>query len=408
VLAFALGNKARARIARLRSSHPLAASEVVECHSIEQVRARLAGSRPFTALVVEAGCLALDRDLIDTARQAGCAVIVVENASAECRIEWERLGATAVVPRALIEGALGDVLDAPPPPHPRSTGLLAAVCGARGAGTSTIAIALAQGLAAEWSCSPKQEPTESAVLLADFAINGEAELYHHLDAAAPRVTDLVASCRRGEPEAAAVRGFALPVPTRGYDLLAGLRSPRSWTVLAPRAFVAALDSLRRAYAAVVADVTADLEGEDDSGSTDIEERNLMARTAVSLADVVFVVSVPGRKGAVALWRVLDDVARLRADTPGGVVPVLNRVACGACDEAATCEPPAREHPVLVTEAPIEAVLVAGRRLPCSMTTALTRAWHTALDGSSSPPPTMPALRPVAPGSLGSWPREGEL
>ncbi|MCA1701920.1 MAG: hypothetical protein LC808_01060, partial [Actinobacteria bacterium] len=54
-------------------------AEFVKCLSAEEVRARLASGRPFSALVADAGLPALDRDLLAAARAAGCATLVVDD-----------------------------------------------------------------------------------------------------------------------------------------------------------------------------------------------------------------------------------------------------------------------------------------------------------------------------------------
>lgn len=69
--------------------------EFVKCMSPTELRAHLSSGRPFSALLVDGGVPALDRDLIDEARQAGCAVVVVD----DLRItrDWRSLGASAVI-----------------------------------------------------------------------------------------------------------------------------------------------------------------------------------------------------------------------------------------------------------------------------------------------------------------------
>lgn len=55
------------------------AAEFVKCLSAEEVGARLASGRPYSALVAD-GCLpSLDRDLVARAAAAGCAVLVVDD-----------------------------------------------------------------------------------------------------------------------------------------------------------------------------------------------------------------------------------------------------------------------------------------------------------------------------------------
>ncbi len=117
-------------------------------------------------------------------------------------------------------------------------------------------------------------------------------------------------------------GLTFAVQDRGYRLLLGLRRPRYWATIRPRAFEAAFDALRRSFGTVVCDVTADFEGEDDGGSIDVEERNVMARTAVQRADAVVVVGACGVKGLHALVRVVGDL--LAAGVPAArMVPVVN-------------------------------------------------------------------------------------
>ena len=147
-------------------------------------------------------------------------------------------------------------------------------------------------------------------------------MLHDVRDVVPGIQELVEAHRSRRPSAAEVEALTFSVVERRYALLLGLRRARYWTTLRPRAFAAAFESLRAAYGVVVCDVTADLEGEDEVGSADVEERNLMARTVVPTADVVFAVGRPGVKGVHALVRVLTDLGR--AGIPAGrVVPVFN-------------------------------------------------------------------------------------
>jgi len=51
----------------------------VKCLSAEELRARLAGGRAFSALLIDAAVAALDRDLVDATQRCGCAVVVVDS-----------------------------------------------------------------------------------------------------------------------------------------------------------------------------------------------------------------------------------------------------------------------------------------------------------------------------------------
>src|SRR5207249_738974 len=53
--------------------------EFVKCVSVEEVRARLASGRTFSALVADGGLPSVDRDVLAAARQAGAAVLVVDD-----------------------------------------------------------------------------------------------------------------------------------------------------------------------------------------------------------------------------------------------------------------------------------------------------------------------------------------
>ena len=70
--------------------------DFVKCMSLDEVRARLASGRPFSALIVDAGIGGIDRDLVDHAAQIGCTTVLVDDGS--LRTEWASLGVAAVLP----------------------------------------------------------------------------------------------------------------------------------------------------------------------------------------------------------------------------------------------------------------------------------------------------------------------
>jgi len=199
------------------------------------------------------------------------------------RHDWVGLGAAAVLPTDLSRELLPDALashatmvgrGAASPLNDGAAGLdvpawrgVAVVCGPGGTGTSTVAAALAQGLGHAGG-------TPGDVLLADLALHAEQAMLHDVRDVVPGIKELVeAHCsRRPGPEE--VRALTFAVVERRYHLLLGLRRARYWSILRPRSFEAALWSLRTTFGAVVCDVTADFDSEDDAGSTDVEERNL--------------------------------------------------------------------------------------------------------------------------------------
>ncbi|HSH58158.1 MAG TPA: hypothetical protein VK988_00665 [Acidimicrobiales bacterium] len=398
-------------------------AEFVKCLSVEELRARLASGRPFSAALVDARLSGLDRDLVDTAGRAGCAVMAVADHRRQANTshgDWKQLGVAEVLPeyfdpKALLAALCAHVTmisraDSVPGesmsvPSPAWQGLVALVCGPGGTGASTAAIALSQGLAAD----PRHG---RAVLLADLCLHAEQAMLHDARDVVPGVQELVEAHRTRRPLPEDVRALAFQVDERGYDLLLGLRQARAWSSIRTRAFEAAFASLRGAYRIVVADAGADLEGEETGGSYEVEERHVMSRTAASQADVVFAVGVAGMKGLHSLVRVLNDL-RAFGVAPERVVPVVNRAprnpraraeitaAMAALTAPVTSPPGARAStpsPVFVPERRVDDMLRLGSRLPDALVQPLAGAF--AAVASQLPPVAAGGPSQVEPGSLG--------
>jgi hypothetical protein len=425
--------------------------ELVKCLSAEELRARLGSGRAFSAAIVDSRVTALDRDLLDEMNQARCPTLVVEERRP--RSDWLALGAAAVLCDGFdreellkvlaahaISIAVGDrvpgVLDGVVSDD--RGGSVVAVCGPGGTGASTIAIALSQGLAEGTdggtieASRPPGAGTEpgGSVILADLARRAEQSMLHDAGDIVPGVQELVEAHRNGQPGRDAVMSLTFLVEERGYHLLLGLRRSSAWAAIRPRAFEAAFSSLRHNFATVVADVEADVEGERDGGSLDVEERNVMSRTAVRHADVVLVVGAPGMKGVHSLARVVGDV--LGIGVPGDcVVPVVNRAprshrsraelaaAAAALVGSGSGSGPggfyevigdggrAAEHdriasPIFLPERRIEECLRDGVSLPSQLTAPLAGAVRGVLarNAGRARPATGPEA--VVPGSLGHW------
>lgn len=417
-------------VARWATSATLPA-DFVKVVSSEEARARLRSGRPFSALLVDGGLSALDRDLVELAAGHGCAVIAVEDGRSSR--PWGDLGVHAVLPpgfrpeqlldalRAVSHPVVrGEELTAPTRPDGADVpgawrGRLVAVTGAGGVGRSTLAAGLAAGLAAD----PRDR---GLVVLADLALHAHQALLHDVGDIVPGLLELVEAHRGAGLAPEEVRGLCFALPDRGYDLLLGLRRHRDWTALRPRAWEAALDGLRRTYRQVVADVDADVEGDDECGSTDVEDRNLLARHTLGTADLVLVVGVPGVAGVHSHLRVVRDLLELGVD-PGRVVPVVNRaprspraraeIGGAQRDLLAAAVPGVAlaSSPVYVPErrrvagaardqAPPPAPVV--RPLVGAVRGLLDRARHV-----QSPRPVAPEAVLVVPGSLGSWSAESD-
>jgi hypothetical protein len=209
------------------------------------------------------------------------------------------------------------------------------------------------------------------------------------------------------------------IPERGYHLLLGLRRHRDWVTVRRRSFETALDSLRRAYKAVVADVSPDVEGEAECGSVDVEDRNLLARVSMGHADVVVLVGAPGVKGLHRLVRALGDVVAFGVD-PSRILPVINRAPRGPRPRAEITAAQARlAKPVVGGAAPLAApvflperrrfdeLIRDGVRLPAPMASTLAGATSAVLERavltvSEDAQHEAREPVPVAPGSLGAW------
>ncbi len=306
--------------------------DFVKVVSLEEARARLRSGRPFSALVVDSGLAALDRDLVELATGHGCAVIAADDGRAAR--PWRELGVHAVLPTGfgpeqLLDAlravsrpmARGDELGLPTQPEVEAAsgawrGRVVAVTGAGGVGRSTLAMALASGLAAD----PRDR---GLVVLADLALHAHQALLHDVGDVVPGLLELVEAHRGAELPPDQVRALCFTLAHGGYDLLLGLRRHRDWTALRPRACDAALASLSRTFRHVVADVDADVEGDAQCGSADVEDRNTLARHTLRRADLVLAVGLPGIAGVHSHLRVMRDLLELGVD-PGRVVPVVNR------------------------------------------------------------------------------------
>lgn len=400
--------------------------DLVRCMSTEEVVARLGSGRPFSAVVVDAGLPRVDRDLVDTARRAGCAVVIVGDGRSGR--DWSALGATAVLSDGFDAADLlsvlrdhaapiGRVVDVGPtsvdPLVPTSVdgwrGRLVAVTGPAGCGATTAAMAAAQGLAAD----PRHR---RLVLLADLALHADLAMLHHARDIVPGLQEFVEAHRHGTPTPDEVADLVHDVTDRGYHLLLGLRRHRDWAVLRARALDAALDSLRHAYRFVVADVDDDVEGEAATGSIEIEERNLLARTAMAAADVVVVVGDARCTGLHALARCIHELADFGV-AHHRMLPVVNRaprrprgraeLSRALADLTAAGTDPNRHlpNPVFLPERRgLDVVIRDAAPLPDVLVRPLARAIAHALAPEPEPGGTAAMVVPlrVTPGTLGRW------
>ena len=419
-------------------------AELVRCLTVEEFRATLRARRVSVALVDEMSRHA-DRDLLAAVRAAGGTAVVV--VGGQPRRDWPALGADACLPedfelatltdllrtRALPVGALDGAADAAAVEPGLPAGHLVAVCGPGGTGASTVACALAQGLAAGATGDGRKAGRRrnrrvrgerrdgdgrTEVALVDLALNGELAVLHGAPPGVPGLPGLVEAYRRGGPDPAALDGYLVAVEERSYLLVTGLRRRRAWSTMRPRALHAAVEGLLRRFSWVVADTDSDSEGEPDSGSLDVEERNAMSRCALGRAAAVVVVGQPGVKGAYSLVRTVEDLIAFGVP-PERLVPVVNRCRSGRAERAdlgavlTGLLPLGTDPPVVhLPERDVERELVDAARLPAWLVDPVTAAVEgvvARVGGPGLPVDPSETPEPVEPGSLAYWGKaEGAL
>jgi hypothetical protein len=304
-------------------------AEFLKCLGIEDLRSHILSGRTLSSILVDGGLPGLDRDLFATAAEHDVAVIVARDA--RVHNDWLALGADAVLEPGFDRSSLLSALAAtaalvsraePAVPDPHFSagaspirGHCFGVLGSGGMGTSTVAMALAQGLG-------RIADYRGAVALADLCLRADQAMLHDTQEVTPGIQELVEGFRTRSLHAEDIRNLCFRIDGRGYDLLIGLRRRRFWTTLRPAACIAALHAFAGSFAAVIFDLDADVEGEAESGSIDVEERNVLARTGVEMADSLVVVGHASLKGLHSLTRVIHDVTEFGV-SPARIQPVLN-------------------------------------------------------------------------------------
>ncbi len=414
-----------ARIAAMATSAALPI-EFIKCMSREELRVRLGSGRAFSALIVGAGVHGIDRDLFASAVSANCPIVVVTDS--RVARDWEELGASTTLPPDLTREDVLDALrrhaavigraDSTPLATAVATndgfrGSMITITGTPGAGTSTIAMALAQGLAAD----PRNAST---VCLADLALHSDQAMMHDVGDIVPGVQELVEAHRSSRPSSSDIRDLTFYLPERKYHVLLGLRRHRDWAAIRPRAGEAALAGLMRCFRYIVADTTADVEGESQVGSHDIEDRNLFARYCATTGQIVVVVGTSSLAGMHRLVRHIGDLHELGVP-PDAIVPIINNAPksakakaelAGALCELSALTPSVRDadmpfgvaSPIFIARhRKVGAALRYSSPLPGDFARSITSPLYSlmaSLDTHISISGDEPVA--IAPGSLGAW------
>ena len=401
--------------------------EFIKCISVGEVISRLESGRPFSAVLIDASANGVDRDLFDLANSVGASPIIIDHGLVDR--DWGELGTKAVLSETFGRGDLSSALEEHAMPIGRGdrltapaestdatveTGHVVAVTGSGGMGTSTVAMAVTQGLAEKGERAP--------VALADMALRASQAMLHDTRDVVPGLLEFVESHRLGIPDEAEAISSIHSFPERGYDLLLGLRHERDWSSIPPRALSASWSTLMSRYRTTVCDVTADFAGLNETGSADIEDRNRLARMAARQADLILVVGQPGAWGIHHLLRTVLSLTEIDVD-PSRIVPVVNRAprnprarseVTAAVAELLAARLAGAEQvkpPIFVPHRKtLDATVNTGEPLPGQITAPLASTVHGLLKLADPlmnvkvPHDLAGLAEPVAvvPGSLGSW------
>ena len=401
--------------------------DFIKCISVDEVQSRLESGRPFSALLIDALTPGLGRDILELSRSVGCGPIIIDNGLVDR--DWQELGAQAVLADTFGAGELQAVLthnsnpvrqptstigaDLFEPTVPEALGAQATVIsltGAGGMGTSTLAMATAQGLAAK-------HKDRAPILLADMALRSNQAMLHDTRDVVPGLLEFVDAHRLGVPNREDTPESIHTFPERGYDLLLGLRNERDWVSISSRSLSAGWSTLLQQYNTVICDITGDFDGADETGSEDIEDRNRLSRMAARQSDLVVITGVPGAWGIHHLVRTILALSELGVPC-SRMLPVINHaprqqrarsgMTSAIADLTSTRIADAEDltGPIFVsTRKGLEATLRDGDPLPGSITDKLASAIdalvqlapEATIDLTAEPEPVA-----VAPGSLGTW------
>ena len=191
----------------------------------------------------------------------------------------------------------------------RGRGRLIAVAGRGGTGASTVAMALAQGLADD-------DLYAGQTLLADLRLDADLAMLHDARDVVPGLQELVDAHRHGQPDrrrgpAPHLRGRQPPLPAPARAA-APPRLDGPPTPLARRGDSPVCGAPSGSWSPTS---TPTSRGKPRPGRSRSRSATSSPRTTVAHADVVVAVGLPGVKGLHALVRVVDDLRGHGVDPP---------------------------------------------------------------------------------------------
>ena len=196
------------------------------------------------------------------------------------------------------------------------SGQVIAVTGGAGAGTSTVAMAIAQGIAA-------QPGNEASTVLADFALEGSLSMYHDVRDVIPALPECVEALRAGPDGGAHLASLLFEIDERGYSLLLGARRARDWLGLDDEPLGRTIDLLRSLFRTAVIDIDPPLALRGAASSPELDRLFAGTRLTLHAADTVVVVGDPSLKSSHETVQIIRRVVEAGVD-PDDVLLVINR------------------------------------------------------------------------------------
>ena len=214
-------------------------------------------------------------------------------------------------------GSVGFQTSQQAPKHadPNIAGHIVSVVGSGGAGTSTITMAIAQGMG---------ERTGEPLVL-DAKSKGELAFLNDARAHAMGISELIRAARISHIEKEGLATYLEWISSRRYYLLKSSRSRRDWLGWDQDSLNSAFGVLRNSFKHIVVDIGNDYEGSSESGSMDIESKNLLGRTALALSSLVVLVGSDDTKGIFSLAAINRELSRSGL-TKAPSLFVINRCA----------------------------------------------------------------------------------
>jgi len=304
--------------------------DFLTCLSADEVRAVLATGRHVSVVLVDGDSPQLTPTLLADVAAAGAQAIGVDSPAG--RADWGMLGVTSVLPAAFSLDDLraplarfgapaGDLGDDQPArhaamagTHAAGTGRTIAVSGPGGAGSSCLAMALAQGLAAD--------ATTGSVLLVDGARRADMAMYHDCGDVLPGLPELLAAGHRDVLDPEELDRFVFR-QARGYDLLLGQRRAGDGNDRSPGLVATALHAAARRWDAVVVDHDGELDDAPIGAPGPLRARHAVSLALASTAELWLVVTRDGVKGLHDAVRRIDE-AVAAGMPPERVQVVVNR------------------------------------------------------------------------------------